>query len=547
MVQIHSIMLSKPNSPFKCLRPLHIKNKYTGEDLVVGCGTCKACLKRMSDIAAYKCKLHSLDYRYNMFVTLTYSNDNVPLLRLCNSNICASVKVSYNEVDNDFLDYEAVDVTPRFIDKEDRYGTVICHTSDHPFSISQLHRKFKYFDDSFPYLSKYDAQCFLKRFRKNISKITDEKITYYLVGEYGPVHFRPHFHVIFSFDSEKIFQAFGKLLHKSWTFGNIDFSLAGNKCSNYVAKYVNSRNSCPRLYSVNALRPFCLHSSHYAERFYKSQKEKVYENVSTCFDDFMRQVDGRTSSTYPWRSLVSLFFPKCKGYGNKSPYELFYSYRLISEVFRYYQIDTMSSLIDELFCDMAHDQINFRQSYSNAHKFLLRFLLKEVRDVSWSEDQLLFDLTDDEKVKVKHRLYSVLHLSLHFHSFVCDNKPSNYLKMFKKIIYYYSHQDYKCLTSSLQMQEDLSSNSPQMYSDIIRCFYDNVFLRHDDLGFPYIQFYGSKFANLSPTEYSIFIQSALSDNSLYQTFLAYVNEQFNLSVKHKKLNDANDIFCNSNV
>ena len=84
-------MLSKPNSPFKCLRPLHIKNKYTGEDLVVGCGTCKACLKRMSDIAAYKCKLHALDYRYNMFVTLTYSNDNVPLLRLCNPHSSASV------------------------------------------------------------------------------------------------------------------------------------------------------------------------------------------------------------------------------------------------------------------------------------------------------------------------------------------------------------------------------------------------------------------------------------------------------------------------
>ena len=547
MVQIVLSMLSKPNSPFKCLRPLHIKNKYTGEDLVVGCGTCKACLKRMSDIAAYKVKLHTLDYRYNMFVTLTFNNDNVPLLRLCNPNICASVPVSYNEVDSDCLEYEAVDVTPRFIDKEDRYGKVICKVRDHSFSISQLHRKFYYFDDSFPYLSKYDAQCFLKRLRKHISKISDEKISYYLVGEYGPVHFRPHFHVVFSFDDEKIFQAFGKLLHKSWTLGNIDYSVSNGKCASYVAKYVNSRNSCPRLYSNNALRPFCLHSTHYAERFYKSQKEKIYENVSTCFDDLMREVYGRTSCTYPWRSLVALFFPKCKGYGYKPANELFYSYKLISEVFRYYKIDSISSLIDELFSDMAHDQINFRQSFCNAHKYLLRFLLNEVRDVSWRDDRLLLDLSDDEKVKVKHRLYSVLHLSLHFHSFVCDNKPSNYLKMFKKIIYFYSHQDYKCLASSLQMQEDLSSNSPKMYSDIIRCFYDNVFLRHDDCGFPYIQFYGSKYPNIRPSEYSIFIQSALSDNSLYQTFLAYVNEQFNLSVKHKKLNDANDIFCNNNV
>lgn len=542
-------MLSKPKTPYKCLRPMHIVNKYTGQEMTVGCGTCKACLKRMSDQAAYKCKLHSLDYKYNMFVTLTYNNDNVPLLRLCNGSTSASVPISYNEVDSDCLEYEAVDVTPRFIDKEDRYGKVICKVRDHSFSISQLHRKFYYFEDSFPYLSKYDAQCFLKRFRKHLSKISSEKVTYYLVGEYGPVHFRPHFHVIFSFDDDVIFQTFGKILHKSWTFGNSNYSLSNGKCTNYVAKYVNSRNSCPRIYQNRALRPFCLHSTNYALRFYKGQKEKVYEDVTTSFDAFLRPLDGSPSRTYPWRSLVSLFFPKCKSYGLKDYYQLLYSYTVLWQIRRFYTDVTMSSLISHLYSDMSNYQLGCRNSLCVHHITLLNFLLDEICLPEWKSDTLLHELSKDETEKALHRLYSVVHVSMHFLSFVCDDDYNKAPEMLTKIIDYYKYQDYKCLTSSLSLQEDVSKDVNINFTEIIRSFYDNIHVvtdDDDDEYYMYVQFYNETYCNLLPSEYGIYIQSSLQENPLYVEFCNYVNEKFNASIKHKKLNDANDIFCNLN-
>lgn len=549
MVQILSIMLSKPTTPFKCLRPMHIRNKYTGQEMTVGCGTCKACLKRMADEAAYKCKLHGLDYKYTMFVTLTYSNDNVPLLRVCNSNCCASVPISYNEVDTDVLQYDAVDVTPRFVEKEDYYGKVICKVYDHPFGISQLHRKFYYFDDSFPYLSKYDAQCFLKRFRKHLSKISDEKITYYLVGEYGPVHFRPHFHVLFFFDSEEIFSSFGKILHKSWTFGNIDYSLSTGKCSNYVAKYVNSRNSCPRIYSNRTLRPFCLHSKNFALRFYQGQKEKVYEDVVNSFNALVRPLDGSLTCTYPWRSLIHLFFPKCKRYCFKSYYELLYSYTVLQKIRLYYKDVTMSSLISHLYCDISNYQLGFRNSLSKGHIRLLEFLKGEIWSPDWHDDTLLHQLSTDETEKAIHRLYSVVHLSVHFLDFVCDGDYNLITQRLISIILYYKCQDYKCLTSSLTLQEELSKDGNINYTEIIRSFYDNLPVLHDDDDDEYhmfVQFYNETYCNLLPSDYGIYIQSSLQDNPLYTEFLNYVNEQFNASIKHKKLNDANDIFCNHN-
>lgn len=73
-----------------CLRPRIVKNKYTGETFTSGCGTCKACLMRLANRAAYQCALQENDYKYCMFVTLTYDNENIPLLQIQNEGLASA-------------------------------------------------------------------------------------------------------------------------------------------------------------------------------------------------------------------------------------------------------------------------------------------------------------------------------------------------------------------------------------------------------------------------------------------------------------------------
>ena len=93
------------NIPLSCLRPRTVINKYTGERFTVGCGTCKACLQKLANKAAYQCSLHEADYNYCMFVTLTYSNDNVPLLHIQYQNTSCAFDVDYKSTETRIKEY----------------------------------------------------------------------------------------------------------------------------------------------------------------------------------------------------------------------------------------------------------------------------------------------------------------------------------------------------------------------------------------------------------------------------------------------------------
>lgn len=104
-------------------------------------------------------------------------------------------------------------------------------------------------DQGFPTLSKRDIQLFLKRLRK---KFSDNKIRFYLAGEYGSKTHRPHYHAIIygigidSFSdtyfrgTNEIGQAFysSKTLESIWGNGFVLYSEVTWRTCNYVARYV---------------------------------------------------------------------------------------------------------------------------------------------------------------------------------------------------------------------------------------------------------------------------------------------------------------------
>jgi hypothetical protein len=113
-------------------------------------------------------------------------------------------------------------------------------------------------DNLIPFLNYVDVQNYIKRLRKYLYKQLGsyETLHFYAVGEYGPVHFRPHYHILLFTNSEKVSKVLRYCHDKSWTFGRSDFQFARGGASSYVSSYVNSLSSAPLLYrSCRAFKP----------------------------------------------------------------------------------------------------------------------------------------------------------------------------------------------------------------------------------------------------------------------------------------------------
>lgn len=98
-----------------------------------------------------------------------------------------------------------------------------------------------YSDENIPYdpttgiitLRKRHLQKFIKRLRKEHSKLTDHKLRYYAVGEYGSKTNRPHYHAI-------MFNLYPSLipdLDRIWKNGFIHVGNVNDKSIMYVSKY----------------------------------------------------------------------------------------------------------------------------------------------------------------------------------------------------------------------------------------------------------------------------------------------------------------------
>lgn len=292
-----AMLLSNMASKYKCLRPRVIRNSV-GNLVSVSCGECEACLTMRSSRNAKLICLESEECEYVEFITLTYSPANLPV---------ASVRVYRDHV---YL----INETPRL---DCCYENNVVGYSDNlsDFSSDKLSFIFnKIYDESaqnpyqygegyIPYVSKYDAQCFMKRFRRyveyhNILKDTNEKkIRYFIASEYGPDRFRPHFHILLFHNSGNLRRRIHRILPKTWPFGNIDCSLSYGETAGYVAGYCNSHSYLPSLYQTRGLRPFCLHSQRLGQKRLFEQLHEVASQgrvkpvcVNVRYGDEIREV-----------------------------------------------------------------------------------------------------------------------------------------------------------------------------------------------------------------------------------------------------------------
>lgn len=276
-----------------CQHRSFITNKYTGARIAVDCGQCDHCIHKKAKKASMRVKTAGSAFKYSFFVTLTFDNEHIPLMycKVLHSDYEDAVGISgdihfgheyhqyipvseYQCDDNSMLRhvfFEQVQGTVPFDREAKEYSPVkdnwflsmdairsfISKTqavdkTDYPVS-SQYGR-----DNLIPFLNYVDVQNYIKRLRKHLYKQLGkyETLHFYAVGEYGPVHFRPHFHLVLCTNSDEVAKVLRYCHDKSWTLGRSDFQRSAGGASSYVASYVNSLCSAPLLYrSCRAFRP----------------------------------------------------------------------------------------------------------------------------------------------------------------------------------------------------------------------------------------------------------------------------------------------------
>lgn len=353
-----------------CQHRSFITNKYTGNRIAVDCGQCDYCIHKRAQKASMRVKTAGSAFEHCWFVTLTYDNEHIPLFN-CN--------VYYSEYDDVLSDsgvvhgYEKHAYVPvsKFCTTDPQrlqhiyftqvQGTVPYNREtgqyesirDNWFLSMDAIRSFigktqsatpygkdgelsrKYGNNLIPYLNYVDVQNYIKRLRKHLNRYTNEKISFYAVGEYGPVHFRPHFHLLLFFNSKEIADVLRECHSKSWKLGRSDIQRSNGGCSSYVASYVNSLASAPSLYrSCRSFKPRSRASLGFFEKGETfDEGEDVYAQIETKIDSV---INGREynfngiviNSTAPLSYIRSLL-PRFSGTRYDDPVAI---YRVISAV-----------------------------------------------------------------------------------------------------------------------------------------------------------------------------------------------------------------------
>ena len=544
--------------PFvRCLHPRKVYNRYTHKSFMTGCGVCKACLLQRQRRMSMQCSIEEQHYRYAMFVTLTFDSAHLPVCRVEPSYIYVrNIDGYYDKVQNGYV---LINQTERDGRLSPHIGDVFGYVNYDKSQMSMMLDKCHVGRDLIPYASLYDYQTFLKRFRKQLNKYTDEKIRYYGVSEYGPIHFRPHYHFIFYFDSAKTLQAFAKCLRASWTFGRVDSSLSRSKVSSYVSGYLNSRVSLPRLFTLPSFRPFSSHSVRFAQGFLQGQKEKIYENGPEYFARLSVPVGANVVEFMPWRSLASRYFPKCRNYNSLSLSELYTAYTILSRARSDFGSQWSLTQLSELIVN-SHILNTTTRFFLGMSPLVSLYSLNEFKD----DEQFVYkDMSGSfyfrsersELVKLAaayinfedyrpdaQSVYRDLLLSKHFIEFVCDGRLDYQFVMsrIRKICDYYNYIDYCNLTDWYQKMSDYADRrGPRGLIN----FYDFEpgQSRLDSVVVNWLRNNTAYSADGYTFEIPGFSDS-LENDVEFQVFRSLTDSDFEKSIKHKKLNDMNNIF-----
>lgn len=301
-----------------CENPQRVYNKYIGEYVWTTCGKCNSCRNARAFKWTDALERERLLHPYCLFVTLTYSDNNLPI-------VFADHFPAYDLSVNNFRSHDAVFVSNRIYDD-------ICipfqdfkpedMTNEEISLFEGIYQQF----NGIPYACYSDIQYFHKRLNKWFFKnVTNkfENFRFFLVSEFGSTTLRPHFHGIYFVDDKRVAQRFEEGVSSCWKLGIIDSKYVESSACAYVAQYVNKFADLPLFYKTTRLKPYYRFSKNPiigCEDFYDSSgvSGQCSEDISKIFDQCLVETCSRRKANSTdfilrplHKSIEDRLFPKC--------------------------------------------------------------------------------------------------------------------------------------------------------------------------------------------------------------------------------------------
>lgn len=304
-----------------CYNPRYMMKD--GVEMVVPCCRCNGCLLHKANEWSMRVASEIEHNPYSIFFTLTYSNKYLPTLKR-------------QQVDDKVFWTSSHDDNIRFDTKRDvqRLDSIVV---DGRFSNVPIANDSR--DDVIPYASKRDIQLYLKSLRRDVEQKfqnygSEKLIRYYIISEYGPTTYRPHYHaVVFSKSREVSEYLLEFALYQNWQMCDKTlFQQYAQYCdagtAGYVSNYVTSVASLPKVFKEQSIVPFRLSSKAPSIGYDWMDKEKIFEDVSRGVIEYLTSVpriDKKYLLRYP-KQYLSRLFPKCYRYRHLTDSERIYVY-----------------------------------------------------------------------------------------------------------------------------------------------------------------------------------------------------------------------------
>lgn len=539
-----------------CLNPAKIRNKY-GNWIQVPCRHCAGCLNYRSMNYSNLTKIEAMNSKYHAFVTLTYSSEALPTVRVKPKKIGEFDAVEFELCDNPELS-KCKDSTGRKLSK--RYATRVKRyyeidkvddfvlDSDSGYGLRDFlkpleMRKFHLGDpDVFGFLFRPDVINFMKRLRfyikqeyeQRIKQKLSEKIPvlrYFVVGEYGPRTFRPHYHAEIFFEDDHLAETISAHVRKAWKFGRYDCQLAGSTGTcDYVASYLNSSLRSPQILRLPWNRSFVLHSAHYGEAPFEQVVEGVQSLDYGTVGNRVLGIDGQCRAIASPVSFQSRFFPKCYGFGVSDDNLNMSRYQLYTELFGRYGSYAVEVPISHMAAAVVEDCYGIESQYNESCIELKKRM-----------DYLFPDCKD-----LKRTVAQALYVSKRFleNCYVFSVSPWYYYH--KVIKRFYDDKDYSGLTKQMiREQQDIEQlgldfryliNTYTNLPPVDEYDNDDAFLFDN----PCVKDFADSF---QVSSYAVVDALRFWDKS--PVFMFDYEKQHEISenhIKHKVLNDLNKIF-----
>ena len=247
-----------------------------------------------------------------------------------------------------------------------------------------VYPKFEDCDNKIPYCNTSDCQKFLKRLRFHSKTKYNEEIRFYGVSEYGPRTYRPHWHLLLFFNSERLSEVISQLVSESWSYGVANCELSKGGSASYVASYVNSNVCLPSLYLEHkTIRPRSLHSKGYGVNHVFPHEGKIYDiekMSSLLLNGESISVNGKIKTIFPSRSYKYTVFPRFSNIVCEHPHR---SALLFSAAFF-----APERLVRLGYLDVTYDKKDSPVS-ELAHAYTNFFLDREDKGFVHSDDELI--------------------------------------------------------------------------------------------------------------------------------------------------------------